>query len=645
MKHYQDSQIQVKSRRWGVAIALVVLCCLGLTVSGASVMHRWELQVWQSRFAEMAHIQKSNFQTLLEQRLELAEASSLVDDTHPKLDEMISQMAEKNNLIKSYLKLYLIDVTNSQQPTLVYGAEDEFSRKQLDRLKTVAGNRSPFVLEQEDTIVEPMFFANRHWRLFIQPSARLKHERAHWASMVLLTAGLVLTALLFALLTSFARHTKKVQLRVDERTRQISDANALLGDVIRKKEKALEDLSKSEARFRLLTENSTDVIARHDLNGLCLYASPAAHQLLGYDVNEMVGRSIYALLCDEDIEAMQQVFQAIQDSEKVRGIVYQARHKNGAHVWFEANFLPILNPETGKLSEVQSVSRDITARKKAEVALRENEERFRGAFEDAAIGMALVETTGQIQRVNHSLCQLTGYAREELVASDLKNMTHPADMSDYLDKARAVVDGRLDVLKMEMRLIHKKGHILWTLLNATLVSHTEASDGYFVYQIQDVSDRKKAEKALEVLSSRHKLILNAAGEGIIGVNLEGKIMFANVAAEKMLGYKQGELQGKPFHPWVLHTRQDGSPYPFRESPLFKALHLGETVSVDDELFWCENQTSFISSYVCAPIQSEDTISGGVIVFSNVAEGMISQMAKKLMRGESTARKRIWTEES
>jgi PAS domain S-box-containing protein len=541
----------------------------------------------------------------------------------------------QNEAHARHLNVSLFDVTNPTERLMIYGETSALSSE------IMAGNLNP---EREEEELYPTPFANRHWLLLVSPTEEMASTRSRWLFLLTLTAGLIITALVYAFLDSFARHTREVEEKVGDRTHQLSKANALLADQIRQKEAVFEELSKSETRFRLLTENSTDIIARHDLEGVCLYASSAAKHLLGYDPEEMVGHSIYPLLYKSDIDPMRKLHSTLLDSDEVYTIVYRAKHKDGHYIWFEASCLAIRDEETGEAAEIQSVSRDITARKKAEEALRENEERFRGAFEDAAIGMALVDDSGKIQRVNHSLCQISGYPREELISSDLQSITHPADMAQSLEKMAMVLEGRARVFHLETRLMHKKGYIVWAMISATLVRNHSDEAGYFVMQVQDITDRKRAEKALESLNTKHKLILNAAGEGIVGLDTEGRVTFANLAAEKLLGYELGELQGKPFHSWVLHTREDATPYPFRDSPLFQALHLGKTNSVPMELFWRKDQSNFKASYVCAPIQTQESISGAVIVFSDASETQIGTMARKLMRGESPTRKKIWSEE-
>ncbi len=136
-------------------------------------------------------------------------------------------------------------------------------------------------------------------------------------------------------------------------------------------------LAASEARYRLLAENATDIISRHDLNGTLLYASPSCATILGYDPADLLGRSAYELIHPEDIERAQTGHAAVLRERRVMTIVLRMRHLEGRYIWFETSCRPIVDPQ-GQVIELHCASRDITLRKQAErelVAAKEEAER------------------------------------------------------------------------------------------------------------------------------------------------------------------------------------------------------------------------------------------------------------------------------
>src|SRR6202790_5546436 len=150
----------------------------------------------------------------------------------------------------------------------------------------------------------------------------------------------------------------------------------------------------------------------------------------------------------------------------------------------------------GAPTKVVGISLDVDAQKRLEMDLRESEQRFRGAFEFAAIGMALVAPDGRWLRVNRSLCGIVGYTAEELLATDFQSITHPEDLDTDVGQVRQMLDGSLSHYDMEKRYLHKDGHIVWVLLYVSLVRDATGQAMYFVSQIQDISERKRLERAL-----------------------------------------------------------------------------------------------------------------------------------------------------
>jgi len=142
-----------------------------------------------------------------------------------------------------------------------------------------------------------------------------------------------------------------------------------------------------------------------------------------------------------------------------------------------------------------SIAQAEQAKRHAEV-LQESEERFRSAFDFAAIGMALVSQEGRWLEVNHSLCEIVGYTEEELLASDIQAITHPEDLGDLLVQQTRLTKGTVPGYQIEKRYVHKSGHEVWTLLSVSRVRDPETQSLRFIFQIQDITDRRRAEAQL-----------------------------------------------------------------------------------------------------------------------------------------------------
>ena len=183
-----------------------------------------------------------------------------------------------------------------------------------------------------------------------------------------------------------------------------------------------EALSESEAHFRLLAENASDMISRLHLNGQMFYVSPACKTILGYAPEEMIGMKSFDLIHDEDLPEIREMFKQTP-VETPYTIAYRAKHKNGHYVWLETSARAILDQNAKEVVEIQSASRDITERKRAEEALQLAHNQLSDAYERTIEGWVRAldlrdrETEGHTQRVTEitiKVAKQLGFSEEEL---------------------------------------------------------------------------------------------------------------------------------------------------------------------------------------------------------------------------------------
>jgi len=149
---------------------------------------------------------------------------------------------------------------------------------------------------------------------------------------------------------------------------------------------------------------------------------------------------------------------------------------------------------------VEELNRHIAEQQRISRALLETEAHFRNAFDYAAIGMALVSPQGTWLRVNRSLCELVGYSEEELLRSNFQSITHADDVGNDLANLYRLIQGETPTCQVEKRYVHKLGQVVWAMNSVSLVHDSEDNPAHFIFQIQDISERKRAESALRSLS-------------------------------------------------------------------------------------------------------------------------------------------------
>jgi diguanylate cyclase (GGDEF)-like protein/PAS domain S-box-containing protein len=143
-------------------------------------------------------------------------------------------------------------------------------------------------------------------------------------------------------------------------------------------------------------------------------------------------------------------------------------------------------------------------RKDAEDHLREAEERFRRAFEDAGTGMALIgvggDEEGRFLEVNDALCASTRYTRDELQTMTITAIAHPEDAGETLELVRRLTNGDMDSLQGESRLLDADGNVVWTAFSTSVVRDAGGRPLYRIAQIQDITERKRFEGQLQHLA-------------------------------------------------------------------------------------------------------------------------------------------------
>jgi len=164
--------------------------------------------------------------------------------------------------------------------------------------------------------------------------------------------------------------------------------------------------------------------------------------------------------------------------------------------------------------------------------LRASEERFRSAFDLAAIGKALVSPDGHWLRVNQALCRIVGYSAEELLRIDFQSITHPDDLAQDLHFVSEMLDGKQTYYEVEKRYIHKSGHTIWMLLSVSLIRDEHQQPLYFISQMQDISERKRLERAVrEATSSEQERLGRDLHDGL-AQELTGLSFLAGAFATK-----------------------------------------------------------------------------------------------------------------
>ena len=251
-------------------------------------------------------------------------------------------------------------------------------------------------------------------------------------------------------------------------------------------------------------------------------------------------------------------------------------------------------------------------------------------LDSAGEGIYGLDRDGRITFVNAAATATLGWKLEDVVGQTAHDVHHHsyADGSPYPSDEcpihAAIYDGEVHRVADEV-FWHVDGTCVPVEYTATPIFEDGEPAGAVVV-FRDISERKRVEcerdaayEELQKLQAEQQLILDAAGEGIYGLDADGKLTFGNAAASRIVGWNVDDILTQSAHEVHHHSHEDGSPYPREECPIYAALKDGEVHHVDDEVFWHTNGKSVPVEYTSTPILKDGKPNGAVVVFRDISK--------------------------
>lgn len=281
----------------------------------------------------------------------------------------------------------------------------------------------------------------------------------------------------------------------------------------------------------------------NDANCLGRLGSGKSELKAGFAVPVLVGKDAVAVLeffCEKALEPDHQLLEVMVHIGAQLGRVFERMQAKETLYKAYDELEMRVRERTEDLAKANAdLQAQINERNRAEAAFRESQEQFRATFEQAAVGIAHVGTQGHWLRVNQKLCDIVGYSRQELLDRTFHDLTHPDDLETDLHQLRQFLGGELKTYCMEKRYIHRSGSHLWVNLTVSLVSGSSGAPKYFIYVVEDITERKRSELALSHLAA----IVESSGDAITSTTLDGTILSLNSGAEQIYGYSSHEVKG------------------------------------------------------------------------------------------------------
>jgi diguanylate cyclase (GGDEF)-like protein/PAS domain S-box-containing protein len=257
-------------------------------------------------------------------------------------------------------------------------------------------------------------------------------------------------------------------------------------------------LRQATRESRSILKTSQEAFISIDEDGLVREWNPQAERLFGWGRDEIVGRPVVQTIIprrhrDAHLRAVTRFLASDELPMGARRLEVEGLRRDGTEVPIE---LSVSALREGGEWRFHAFVRDISERQATEAALREAEERFRKAFDDSRVGMALIGLDGSFQRVNRALCEICGRTEARLLGRRFGEIIYSDDRDREVEALRGVADGESYGYRGETRCEHARGHPVWISLTVSPVYDSQGILSYLIAQIEDISERKESEERL-----------------------------------------------------------------------------------------------------------------------------------------------------
>ena len=361
-----------------------------------------------------------------------------------------------------------------------------------------------------------------------------------------------------------------------------------------------------------------------------LYVSDGIRAAFGISPEQLVEDPSRMRIHPDDRDRYETTFQAAFENRSEWHFTGRLTAPDYEIKWIRITARPVIEGEHLLYS---GILLDITHRKKAELEYLGVEKKIRAMSDAVADALIMLDDAGKVVFWNRAAERMFGYDAGEIVGRDFHAFAVPEAFRqlawDGISTFGRTGEGKVIGQLQELTGKNKNGREFPVEVATQAV---QIEDRWFaVGTVRDIADRKEAEARLTEAEERSRMLLESAGEGIFGVDEQGRITFVNRAALTLLGYEMDEMMGAKVHALIHHSHPDGSHYPKEDCPMYFAYTRGETHQKTDEVLWRKDGTGFPVEYLSTPIVKADRVVGAVITFRDITERIQAEAA--LRKGE------------
>lgn len=386
---------------------------------------------------------------------------------------------------------------------------------------------------------------------------------------------------------------------------EIIGATGICHDITFYKE-AEELLKAKEGKYRQLFEQASDAILVTDFQGNITDVNTSLVNMIGYERDELINLPITNLIEPQNLKQNPIPIAKIISGEHIFN-EWSLLHKNGLLVLVEANV------KASGEDKIMAIIREVTELRAVQRQVQISEARFRGAFEDSAIGMTLVALNGKWMKVNRAFCTMTGYSEQELLGLSFEDITHPDDASADVAVVKKMIESDAGVFRFEKRYIHKNGSIVWVNLNVSTIRDSDGVPLYFVGQIEDITEERRSRENLILSEANLNATINNTEIFIWSIDRHYNLLTFNKPFEEYIRQQYGVAVERGKRIMDTLTSPESVEMKKKWTEIYMRALAGEVVTLEETRFGKDFK------YSVSPIIENTKVMGVSIFADNVTE--------------------------
>jgi PAS domain S-box-containing protein len=316
---------------------------------------------------------------------------------------------------------------------------------------------------------------------------------------------------------------------------------------ITEKKKAQDELWRSEEKYQALFENAVMGIFQSTPEGRFITVNPATAKMCGYDSPEEMVAAITDIAAQHYVDPAERnlFIRAIEERGFVRNFEHRTYRKDGSVFWVSVN-ARVIRDRRGMITHYEGTHEDIQGRKEAEEKLRQSEGKYRHIFDNTLVGVFQSSSQGRYISINPAFARIYGYETpEDVIASITDIATQIFVDAEDRKRCMAILQETGVLERFETRTRRKDGSIIWTVINSHLVRDTDGRPLFIEGVVEDITERKLAEKALRASEERFFRVFQSNPTPMTIATIDdGRLLYVNDRAIELSGYAREEMIGR-----------------------------------------------------------------------------------------------------